>query len=71
MQRHKSQCSRENVALSSGTLFGIFRLSLGILTLIPSDRQVIKTTPARVWSCARQPIIKSCFILTIKTVTSA
>ena len=35
MQRHKSQCSRENVALSSGTLFDIVRLSLGILTLIP------------------------------------
>ena len=35
MQRHKSQCSRENVALSSGTFFDIVRLSLGILTLIP------------------------------------
>ena len=35
MQRHKSQCSRENVALSSGTLSDIVRLSLGILTLIP------------------------------------
>ena len=39
--------------------------------LSDKDRQVIKTTPARVWSSARQPIIKSYFILTIKTVTSA
>ena len=35
MQRHKSQCSRENVALSSGALFDIVRLSLGISALIP------------------------------------
>ena len=50
MQRHKSQCSRENVALSSGTLFDIARLSLGILTLIRYVQCMDDSKTLRTWS---------------------